>query len=232
VTPTFWQRHHHDELIARWAAIVGTERVTGIVVDERDHGMVLRAFESLTGLRPGTLAVQDDLANRSLTLPEIEMVRQINILFSEAGISRPQHSMLVNFGATDYLKTLPVDPAAPKVALPPWTIERVSELAREIVDGIRATDIRLIGDLDSLLVVPPVATAQPLHEVTRIPASVAGRLAMGVLYGADLARPGVGAPRRRILPPRMAEPIDITRIPTVTLTKALARRVIPGLKRG
>ena len=52
----FWTLHRHDELVARWAEVVGIgPRVTAVVVDDRDHAFVLRAFERLLGLRAGTL---------------------------------------------------------------------------------------------------------------------------------------------------------------------------------
>ena len=71
VTPTFWFRHRHDELIKRWADIVGPDRVTAIVLDDRDHGLAYRAFEQLTGLAEGTLVPDPQLSNRSMTLAEI-----------------------------------------------------------------------------------------------------------------------------------------------------------------
>ena len=46
-----WHRHRHDRLIERWAGIVGPERVTAVVVDDRDHAQVLRMFEALLGLQ-------------------------------------------------------------------------------------------------------------------------------------------------------------------------------------
>ena len=73
-----WHRHRHDRLIARWAEVVGVDRVTVVVVDDRDHAQVLRAFEALLGLRPGTLELQASLANRSLTLAEVEALRAFN----------------------------------------------------------------------------------------------------------------------------------------------------------
>ena len=79
VTPTFWRRHRHDRLIERWAEVAGPERMTVIALDDRDHGMVLRVFEGLPGLRAGTLVAPPDLVNRSMTLPEIEAVRAFNI---------------------------------------------------------------------------------------------------------------------------------------------------------
>ena len=56
VTPTFWRRHRQDELIERWAEVVGAGNVTAVVIDEHDHDHVLRVFEALLGLRSGTLS--------------------------------------------------------------------------------------------------------------------------------------------------------------------------------
>ena len=77
-TPTFWQRHRHDDLVERWAAIVGPENVTVIVPDEGDRNYLLRRFEELVGLPSGLLVAEVTSENRSLTLGEIELVRQIN----------------------------------------------------------------------------------------------------------------------------------------------------------
>ena len=240
ISPTFWRRHRDHELVTRWTDIVGIDHVTAIVLDERDHGMVLRAFEQLTGLTPGTLQLQDDLANRSLSLPEVEAVRALNAAFGNAGLRRPQHSAIVNFGATEFLKTIPADPAAPKVQLPGWALERTGAISREIVDGIAATGVRVIGDLERLAVVPDPATTPATPDMTHIPGVVAANLAMGILYSTDLAtapsgqapRPA-GSRRRRILPPPMAEPIEIARLPTRTLVRNLAGRVRPaGTKAG
>ncbi|MGW2698915.1 hypothetical protein [Streptomyces sp. NPDC001340] len=47
--PSFWQRHRHDRLVERWARIAGPERVTVVVVDDRDRGGLMRTFETLLG---------------------------------------------------------------------------------------------------------------------------------------------------------------------------------------
>src|SRR4029077_546574 len=59
-SPSFWVRHRHDALIARWAEVVGPERVSVVVVDA-ERGAVLRAFERLLGLPDGTLVADPDL---------------------------------------------------------------------------------------------------------------------------------------------------------------------------
>ena len=79
VNPAFWHRHRHDQLVARWADAIGPENVTVVALDDKDHGMVLRTFEQLTGLTAGTLEAVDDFTNRSLTMPEVEALRAFNL---------------------------------------------------------------------------------------------------------------------------------------------------------
>src|SRR6185503_6050867 len=80
-SPLFWQRHRHDELVARWANVVGIDRVTVIVADDKEPDAVPRVFERLVGLRPGTLELEWNSSNRSLTRAEIELVRALNRAF-------------------------------------------------------------------------------------------------------------------------------------------------------
>ncbi len=99
VNRPFWTLHRHDRLIARWTDVVGLDRVTAIVVDDRDHGFLLRTFERLLGLREGTLAVVRDYTNRSLTQPEAEAVRAFNIAFRAEGLPKALHARMMRFGA-------------------------------------------------------------------------------------------------------------------------------------
>ena len=85
----FWQLHRHDQLIERWAAVLGPERVTAVVVDEKDHAMLLRVFEGLLGLRDGTLMVEArPVEPLDRPLPRWEAVRAFNVAAKGAGITR------------------------------------------------------------------------------------------------------------------------------------------------
>ena len=162
--PRFWWLQRHDQLIARWADVVGPDRVTAVVVDDRAHDVVFRAFEHLLGLREGTLVGVRDLANRSLTLPEAEAVRAFNVRFKAEGFPKALHARLMRFGAAQEMKQR--EPAAdePRVELPPQALDRVAAAARGIVAGIEASGVRVIGDLSILAEVPaarPDAVAKP-----------------------------------------------------------------------
>lgn len=218
LTPSFWRRHRHDELIARWADVVGPDRVTVIIVDDRDHAMVLRVFERLTGLPEGILVAPDDRTNRSLTLPEIEAVRAFNVQFKAEGFSKPLMSKVMTFGAANYLKSREPAPGEARVETPQWAFDRIGEIAREMVESISALNVRVVGDLGSLAAVPAsgIDGDQP---ASGIPPDVAASMAMGVLLSSGLARSDRRSPTRagkRASPglPLFAEPLETTRIPS------------------
>jgi hypothetical protein len=237
LSPSFWHRHRSDSLIARWAGVVGPDRITAVVVDETDREMILRTFERLLGLVEGTLALQDDLANRSLTLQEIEAVRALNRAFAQAGLPRSLHAEIVNFGATEFLKTLPQEPGTSRAELPAWAAPRVIEIAGEMVAGIAGSGVRVIGDLARLTMVSPGTGPGPDGEDTRVPPGVAARLALGVVYASGMAsQRGRGqrrapASRGSAVTARLAGPIEIARVPTMRLVREMTARSRSALLR-
>lgn len=188
----FWQRHRHDQLIARWAEVVGREHLTVVVVDDRDHAMVLRAFERLLGLREGTLVTPPDRSNRSLSRPEVEAVRAFNNLARDEGIGRPLMAKVMRYGSTQYMKLRDPAPEEAKVELPGWAADRATEVAKEMVGTIAGLGVRIVGDLDSL-VQPPGPSAGGRSGSTSVTPDVAASMIVGVVLASGLAR-GEGAP--------------------------------------
>lgn len=214
----FWTLERHDELIDRWAAVVGPHRVHAVVADERDHGFVLRAFETLLGLAAGSLAAQPDFANRSLTLPEVEAVRAFNVAFQAEHLPRGLHARLMRFGAAQELKRRVPPPDEARVAFPAWAADEVAGIQRSIIEGIRRSGIVVIGDLDQLA--QSVAGRAGEFPEVPVPASVAAALGMGLLVASGEARRG----RRRIGRPHIAEPIEIAGVPTYQVAAVLVLR--------
>ena len=145
---SFWHWQRHDRLIARWAEAVGTERMLAVVVDESDHAMVLRTFERLLALRPDTLRLHLDLANRSLTVPEVETLRAFNRAARQNNIPIDNSWRLIKPGPRMKRRTPAKD--EPRIRLPDWAAPRVAAIADEIVAGIQASGVRVIGDLGAL----------------------------------------------------------------------------------
>jgi hypothetical protein len=149
-TPTFWQRHRHDKLIARWVAAAGAQNVTIIVVDGSDRLALLRTFESLLALPGGFLAPEDDVVNRSLTLAEAEVVRQLNEEFKRREWPGASYARFMRYGAVSQMKGRRPLPDEPEIATPAWALDRVAEISAEMTRNIAALGVRVVGDLSAL----------------------------------------------------------------------------------
>ncbi len=238
VTPTFWLRHRHHELVRRWAQAVGPERVTAIVADESDREALLRTFEALVGLRSGTLVPEPDLGNRSLTAAEVEIVRAFNLAFRAEGLGTQLHTKVMRFGAAEQLKRRQPGENEPRIETPAWALEKAADVAREIRDGIRASGVRVIGDLESLAATPAPATAPAERTPDEVWADAGARAAVGILLASGLARGAKSKAGSPVLwpdgaidwgppPPRArVEPLELARISTPLLGLVLLRRLV------
>jgi hypothetical protein len=188
----FWHRHRTDALIARWAEVVGPSRVTAIVLDATDRGRVLRTFEQLLGLHAGSLHAGPDLANRSMTLPEVEAIRAFNQAFRESGLPGPLLARVMHFGAAREMKRRPPPPGARRLALPAWSVARVAELGGRIASGVARSGAQLVGDPRTLAAVP--APRAPQRDEPDHSAGAAAALAMGVLVAGGRVRSVDGDP--------------------------------------
>ena len=227
VNPAFWFRHRHDQLVARWSAAVGADNLTVVALDDKDHGMVLRTFEQLTGLREGTLAPIDDFANRSLTLPEVEALRAFNAELTSAQVRVALQRRVSHAGGAHYLKQFPPTPGDPKVEVPGWARPQINAVAREMIDTLVASGARIVGDPEHLVPASPPGADDYVPAAVHVTPEVAARLAMGVLQGTG-ATPwsATGTPAPAV------DPLLAATVTTIELEKALARRARNSLRRG
>lgn len=242
MTPSFWHRHRHDRLVERWAEVVGPANVTVVVLDDRDHDMVLRVFEALLGLRQRTLEADDDRTNRSMTLPEIEAVRAFNARFYDEGLKAGLHALVMRTGASTYIKSRIPEPDEQRITTPAWAVERTTVVAREMVAAIAASGVRVVGDLGSLTR-PPSRVADGEAPEVAITPTVAASVAMGILISSGLVRgTSGGQPRSRSdaddlgegkgipAPSTTTEPFELLRVSTSRLSRVLARRLRAAAK--
>ncbi|MFV8183460.1 MULTISPECIES: hypothetical protein [unclassified Streptomyces] len=220
-TPSFWRRHRHDRLVERWARAVGSERVTVVVVDDRDRDRLMRTFEALLGLPENLLQPVPDTANRSLTLAETEMLRNLNKEFRGNELPDELYSKLVRNGAVMHMKnTCSPTPEDVKISTPRWAVEEAARIAGEMMDGITRTGVRVLGDPALLSAVPESAGERP--EKPRIAPEVAAH----ALYGALAAAAGV--PVRHSAP---AKARTVHQTSSVELVKVLGHRCLKKLRR-
>ncbi|MEZ3181941.1 hypothetical protein KYY02_25690 [Streptomyces pimonensis] len=191
-TPSFWRRHRHDRLVERWAGATGPDRVTVVVVDDRDRDALMRTFEGLLGLPEGLLRPVPETANRSLTLAETEMLRNLNKEFRGNGLPEELYSKLVRHGAIAHMKNA-CSPTPQDVGIrtPQWALEAAAGIGAEAAARIGSMGVRVLGDLASLSRTP--AFGGPADE-PRLAPEVAAQALFGMLTtvaatnGADKGR--------------------------------------------
>ncbi|HEY2268264.1 MAG TPA: hypothetical protein VGI96_37005 [Streptosporangiaceae bacterium] len=181
-TPAFWLRHRHDELVARWAAVVGKENLTVIVIDESDRLMLLRVFESMLGLPDGFLVPEETAANRSLTAAEAELVRQVNEEFSRREWPQRNYSRFMRYGVIEQMKNtrLP-SPGEPRIATPAWALARAADISAEMAASIEALGLNIVGDLSALGKRPAEQPEGAAGQV--LPVEAAAQAVLGALAG-------------------------------------------------
>ncbi|WP_405887760.1 hypothetical protein OG762_14410 [Streptomyces sp. NBC_01136] len=219
--PSFWHRHRHDRLVERWGRVVGPERVTVVVVDDRDRDGLLRAFEQLLGLPGNLLRPVPDAVNRSLTLAETEMLRNLNVEFRSNGLPDELYSKLIRNGAVMHMKNAcSPAPQDVKISTPRWAVEVAAGIGAEMTERITATGVRVIGDPALLSAVP--TAADDASVVPRIAPAVAAQ----ALYGALAA--AAAAPVRNTAP---AKSRSVHQTSSKELVKVLGHRCLKRLRR-
>jgi hypothetical protein len=215
VTPSFWQRHRHDQLMGRWVDVVGSDRVTAVVADERDPEFVLRTFEALVGLPERTLVLHEDRSNRSLTWPEIEVVRRIQATLDERGVDGPLRQGLVLYGAAPAIRERVPLPGEPRIETPDWAVDEAVRIGTEIAEWIAASGVHVVGDLARLANAPERRRPASESPPDAWP-DIAAQAVRGVLR------------RSGVLPESAASGASarqLTRVSTRRLIGILARRV-------
>ena len=213
-TPGFWRRHRHDELVKRWAAENGPEKLTVIVVDESDRLMLLRVFESMLGLAQGFLVPEERAVNRSLTVAEAELVRLLNEEFSRRAWPHRNYARFMRYGTVEHMKNArQPSPDEPRIATPDWALARAVEISAEMAKNIEALGVNIVGDISTLGDVPR-DVPDPGAEVSPGPAMMPVEAAARAALGAFIAG-GAGA--------QTAEEI-VRELDARSLAKVLARR--------
>ena len=188
-TPTFWHRHRHEELVARWSAAVGPEHLTVMVLDPARPDMLLRTFESMLALPDQTLVPEEGLTNRSLTYGETELVRLFNKEFRRRRWPERVYPRFMKYGAIMQMRT-GHQPTRhePRITTPRWALESAASIGAEAAEAIAGLGVRVVGDLALLADVPEGADGTPPDE----PAMVSAESACQAIIGAIVAGGATG----------------------------------------
>jgi hypothetical protein len=237
-TPSFWRRHRHGEILTRWAQFAGPENVTAIIVDSRDHGLLLRQFESLLGLPNGFLKPQPpDKDNRSLSWPEAEMLRLVNKTVRERDWPDAVFRSIVRLGVVERMTGMrSVADDMPKIGMPKWAAEKASELGADAAATIDGLGIRVIGDLESLGRMPSDDETGE-RPPAMVPAGIAAEAILAAIqtsieYGKREAKAPTATPTLTLIDgPKRPTPVPTPTQAAVQDAKVLARRAAARARR-
>ena len=187
VTASFHLRADQAGVVRRWADAAGADHVTAVVVDKARPTQLTDAFEALLDLPAGFL-VDSSLgglqANRSMSLPESELMRQVNLAIKGAGVTWGEYEALLREGGiARLLQSRTPGSEEPSLRLPRWAAERASALGRAYADGIEASGVAVVGDLE-VLARPVEGDDEGPAKPRRVPVDAAAAMVVGTLSAA------------------------------------------------
>lgn len=182
-SPNFWRRNDHAGVIERWAARLGPDKVTLIVLDDADRAGLYRTFEALLELPEGLLVPDPEISasNRSMTAAESEMLRLINA----AGARHwdwPAYQNGVRRGAVmRMVESRTPAPDEPRLATPSWAVAAGQEVGRATAQRVAELGVTVLGDPARLSAPIPHGESE---EPVLLPAQAAAEAVLGAIEGA------------------------------------------------
>jgi hypothetical protein len=183
----FWSQQDVPALVDRWVQGVGRDRVTVVTLPPpgSPHELLWARLAEVLDLGDYALRGTHTGANESLGLESVEMLRRLNPLLREARVSKVTYNSVLKGGLAKHTLAGRTDES--RLRLSAAYYAAVNELAREQVNGIRASGVRVVGNLDELLVeVPPELASGPDEGPGHL--SEAGVLTAALTGLADVVR--------------------------------------------
>jgi hypothetical protein len=171
-SPTFWKRHRHEAVIARWAKAFGNQKIHLVVVDESDPDLLYDAFNKILKLPAGTLKeVKGRGSNRSLNYPEMALLLAINKAFPKDRDWSDYEIFIREGSIRNLTNQVQLAELGTKLLTPQWAIDEAAELSSISITKITDLKIKIYGDLSKLN-----STAIPVginSEISEIPIQIA-----------------------------------------------------------
>ncbi|GAB4083714.1 hypothetical protein GCM10028784_03440 [Myceligenerans cantabricum] len=182
--------HRSDgySLPARWAEVLGPENLTVVVLEKSHPDRLLSTVEQMLGLPERLLldVPKGAGANRGLTATESALIVELNRrVLGEWNAARPDHRRLVFNGAVPRLVNARVPgPDEHRIGTPRWALEAAADVGKLLADDVRASGVRVIGDLDELSRVGTGVEDEPAVLPETIPTDIALEALAGMFASA------------------------------------------------
>lgn len=138
-------------VIESWTEVFGPDNVVLIIADETNPDSLYRNFETVVGLKPGTLKpAKIKRLNRSLTASEVEVLRQVNLRKPKKWKWQQYNSFIRG----KFIRILSDNPSKfpddSKLLLPKWASEKLQPYVDSQIAKISDLPIKVFGELQSL----------------------------------------------------------------------------------
>lgn len=157
----FWAVQDLPSILERWGADLPPERVHVVTVPPpaSDPGLLWSRFSRVFGLDGIDLDLTSEVSNPSLGVPEIALVRRLNLLANKEVAPADYRPLVRELLAH---RTLSRRRDSARLALPPDQHDWFADLSRRWIETLRERGYTVVGDLDDLRGGPAVtAYADP-----------------------------------------------------------------------
>lgn len=150
INPTFWKRHFHGQVVARWADVFGAANITVLIVNEAQPTFLFDEINRYLNLSPNTLQAAESGSNRSLTMEEISLLLELNRKFPKER-EWDEYQVFIRNGyireLTDHIKPAP---DKDRLLTPDWAVEKANQIGQQIKGELSKSGVKIIGDIESL----------------------------------------------------------------------------------
>ena len=152
----FWGVQEIPDILDRWASVLPPEHVHLVTVPRpgSPRDLLWQRFSSAFGLDGLDLDVHGERANPSLGVPEVTLVRRINVKANKVVPPSAYRPLVRELLAH---QTLSRRARSPRLTLPPADHDWVVPLQQTWTDLVRERGYDVVGDLDDLVGAPVAA---------------------------------------------------------------------------
>jgi len=178
----FWLRNHQDRLISRWGEEFGKENLRIVTSDPRQPALALNLIKDLAGISQVVLDEKpaEFNKNRSMTLIETEVVRDINKAIFEK-VDWPIYRQVLRRGAIERIVEIRVPPnSEQQSAIPEWATLRAVEIQNEWTNSFLASSLQVTPDWSRMSVSAPKFDL-PSEKISTVPMDLVETIASGMI---------------------------------------------------